>query len=330
MDRGRFDALTRILAGHGSRRAALAAMLGVAFAGVASTAETRQGKRQKGKRRRQRKRRNGVRVCFKGRTLVLDRAAARELVQRGGQLGRCGQRPEPDDSQSCTVGLQFCDSNQNSCGLEQSNCACLATTSGGAVCAQDQSVCQADESTCSDDQDCVNRYGAGFACVSTADCGNLHCGGNGNACVPPCANCIPAGDACGGNTSGPCCGGEPCTNGVCGGADTPEPASCSAADPTCPPCQVCVENAVCQPVPNGLLACDGSLLRPQTECTQQPSTGVCIDSVCNCGRSGEYDRSNNTCVCNAESVDQCGGCCQVSFVCADGSSLITCGACTSE
>jgi hypothetical protein len=35
-------------------------------------------------------------------------------------------------------------------------------------------------------------------------------------------------------------------------------------------------------------------------------------------------------VCNAETSEQCQSCCQVSFVCADGTALATCGTCATE
>ena len=85
MDANRFDDLVRGAADRvQSRRGVLfgiaAASMTLAFSLDAAEA---------GKGRRSRRRRRNVRVCFKGREIVVNRIAARELVSRGAQRGRC-------------------------------------------------------------------------------------------------------------------------------------------------------------------------------------------------------------------------------------------------
>ena len=85
MDANRFDDLVRGAADRvQSRRGVLfgiaAASMTLAFSLDAAEA---------GKGRRSRRRRRNVRVCFKGREIVVNRTAARELVSRGArQRGR--------------------------------------------------------------------------------------------------------------------------------------------------------------------------------------------------------------------------------------------------
>lgn len=183
-----FDAVVGALGDPATpRRRVLAALAAGALAIVRDGAGSEAAAGRRERRRRRRNRRGGVRVCFKGVELVVDRVAARELVSRGGRLGRCRAPEEvPEETLACQGATLHCAANPTSCGGASSMCICTLTIGGASVCAENQVVCDADESTCTEDQDCVARFGAGFSCVSTQGCSGLACGGNGNACAPPC------------------------------------------------------------------------------------------------------------------------------------------------
>jgi hypothetical protein len=101
------------------------------------------------------------------------------------QSGFCGGL-QPGPMTCPTPSTSVCGPNVESCGPSDANCACFATTAGTNACTANQFVCDADKTTCVDDADCIGAFGAGFTCIATHDC-SARCGGNGNACFPPCA-----------------------------------------------------------------------------------------------------------------------------------------------
>ena len=170
MDADRFDALVRGAANPvRSRRVAL---LGIAAAAL--THAFRSDPAAAGKRRRNRRR--NVRVCFKGREIVVNRTAARELVSRGAQRGRCVPVGLPGIP-GCSASNGFCSSNQASC-LGTPDCGCFVTVESDTICGNLSTFqgCPATTGcTTSDD------------CPDVEFCVDLFCCPEGKAiCVPLC------------------------------------------------------------------------------------------------------------------------------------------------
>jgi hypothetical protein len=91
MDRGHFDAWTRLLASPGSRRTALAALLSAALLGHAEPLLAHRAKK-KGKRKNRRRKKRGpaeVQVCRNGETLLVPRDAVPGILLAGGTQGAC-------------------------------------------------------------------------------------------------------------------------------------------------------------------------------------------------------------------------------------------------
>jgi hypothetical protein len=128
MDANRFDDLVRGAADRvQSRRGVLfgvaAASMTLAFSLDAAEA---------GKGRRSRRPRRNVRVCFKGREIVVNRTAARELVSRGARRGRCVPAGSPGIP-GCSANNGFCSGNQASC-LGTPECGCFMTVESDTIC----------------------------------------------------------------------------------------------------------------------------------------------------------------------------------------------------
>jgi hypothetical protein len=171
MDANRFDALVLDAADSvQSRRGVLfriaAASMTLAFSLDAAGA---------GKRRRRNRRRN-VRVCFKGREIVVNRTAARELISRGAQRGRCVSAGDPDIP-GCSGSTDFCSGDQATC-LGEADCGCFVTVESDTICGNLDTF-----------QGCPTTT----TCTSSADCPDvefcvaLPCCPQGKAvCVPLC------------------------------------------------------------------------------------------------------------------------------------------------
>ena len=164
MESDRFDNFARSLRIVSSRRQSLLGLVG-AVLGLGAIGEAQSGRRRarKGHRRR---RREGVLVCHKGRTLVVPRVAARELVDRGGQPGRCGSRVDP--------GTETC-AGSNGCGNVRcgpnSNCFCrIAQETGDVFCG----------GSAYDVLNC-GQCGVNETCVDLSACNG------GVGCAPACA-----------------------------------------------------------------------------------------------------------------------------------------------
>jgi hypothetical protein len=183
MDGRRFDDLVRDAAAPAaSRRGVVFGLAAGVVALALGTDDVGAGRRR---RRRRRNRRRNVRVCFKGREIVVNRVAARELVSRGAQRGTC--RVVPGD-ETCENATLPCDVRLTTCGGEDSDCFCFITTIGESFCAANGIECFAGDHTCITDDDCTDRLGRGARCVPTLGCGDElpGCTDTSNACAQPC------------------------------------------------------------------------------------------------------------------------------------------------
>lgn len=104
MDRRTFDTLTRRFASYGSRRAALAALLGAAATLPASSSLRAGNRKGKGKK----KGGDGhVLVCHSGETLRAPRYAVRAIKLAGGSVGACPPEAPPPGSGAGTCVREF-------------------------------------------------------------------------------------------------------------------------------------------------------------------------------------------------------------------------------
>jgi hypothetical protein len=117
-----------------------------------------------------------VRICFKGREIVVNRTAARELVSRGAQRGQCVPS-EPPSIPGCSASNGFCSGNQTSC-LGTPACGCFVTVESDTICGNLSTF-----------QGCPATTG----CTSSDDCPDVEfcidlscCPEGKSVCVPLC------------------------------------------------------------------------------------------------------------------------------------------------
>lgn len=171
MDADRFDALVLGAADPVQSRRGI--LFGIAAAAMTLTVGSDAA--GAGKRRRRNRRRN-VRVCFKGREIVVNGAAARELVSRGALRGRCVAAGAPSIP-GCAASNDFCSGEQASC-LGEADCGCFVTVESDTICGNlDHFQGCPTTTTCTSSDDCPDVE----FCVA------LPCCPQGKAtCVPLC------------------------------------------------------------------------------------------------------------------------------------------------
>ncbi len=270
MDREHFDALTRLFAAKGSRRAALSALVGAALFGSDPDAtDALQDLRGEHRRRRRRRgRRRGRRGCKgAGRWPSFRKSCCPGLVLDA--TGRCAVPCGPDGTccpgGRCTGGVchpcpwgQRCNGNQ---------CVCDGQSCPHGCC-DAQGNCQAGTT----DSVCGNLGNACLACANPNPvCSNQSCTTctaerrcPGGCCDIPTGTCQPgsAATACG-SVGGTC-------------------ATCSGEAPTCGASGVCVCTA--------------------TSC----ATGCCDGTVCQTGNSNDACGNSGICdVCTGTATPNC-------------------------
>lgn len=174
MDGGRFDAMTRTLAGRISSRRRV---LGGLASGALGLALTRRGRGGDGRVAAKEKEPDGC--------VSVDRPCRRD---RQCCSGIC---KGPRGKETCRAhGVGTCKPGQDACGPEMqiarcngsAACGCFVTTGGARFCAADEG---GDCAGCRTDRDCEEQgFGSGAACVICRE----ECGGRGTACVRPCGS----------------------------------------------------------------------------------------------------------------------------------------------
>jgi hypothetical protein len=190
MDRFHFDALTRSLTTAGSRRLALATLLGGAFGrlGLAGIEAKRKSGKCKPKCTACEKcdkgtcdKKNGKKVCKKG-TCKPKAAGSPCTTFRGGVC----QNETCFATSSCpAITTPLCAPGRPAIacgGTAQVPCVCTSSTEGQMVCVQlPPGLNCPDVTPCSSSATC----GAGFACVEVGSCCTE---GPANGCLPACPN----------------------------------------------------------------------------------------------------------------------------------------------
>jgi hypothetical protein len=338
MDRDRFDALTRLLASSGSRRAALGALLGAGLVGASLDALAKKnGKKDRGqakdkrtkKRKQQRKNRaraeaaagccksgncapgtgkNLTRCCFEGQILTKKSFKSSNLTEAnftGANLTNANFA-STNMTRACLVGATITGANFKSANLS-GVIRCRTITDTG----EDNSGCHLGTPCCP-------------TCTSDAQCGadERCCDGR----------CI-AGACCGDREQGTCASGElccdrQCVSGVC----------CDAAD--CRP-----RGNLCVSAGGGPTSCicggtGGRCAAGETCCPLDagPSNaGACANlqtSATHCGRCGNACGPNfvcdgGQCVCPTPAFKLCGTACIPAAQCCDDDECPVCQQCTS-
>ena len=190
MDRERFDTLTRLFATRGSRRSALAALLGGIL--LAQNAPSLPARRRKGKGKK--KPPAKVLVCHNGETLSVSRSAVRGIELDGGFVGPCPTGAATGGG--CIQVDQLC----NKFGGP----SCCSPTVCQPTLAPLVTTCQLG---CTSDQDCANRLGTSdVSCVADAGACPFH----PKCCRPK--TCTSNSDC---PTNGLCCRNQNSFTGLC-------------------------------------------------------------------------------------------------------------------
>jgi hypothetical protein len=275
VDRETFDALTRRLAGMGSRRTALGALVGTGLTGVLGRTEANAKRRstQRGKRKQRKRQRRG------------DRAP--EAVSVSVEAVRC----EPPRH---SANLRNCDySGRNLTGVDLhastlTDARFVGTNLCGAKLSSSQ-LRRADFTNANLTNADLHSSGcAGADFTGATFCNTIDC--NGNLRIDSCDS--PA-DACCGCAAGQCCAGGACVAGdtsqQCGGNGAP----CRA----CGTCERCV-NGTCQP-----LKANGSACSQTSECC----SGICQGRSCVATLAGTCPPGADSCTGpNATGFTLCG------------------------
>lgn len=163
MDAPRFDAMTRLLSGPGSRRRLLGAAMGSLIgAGLVS------GVAKKKK----------VALCLNGQPLSVAKKAKKKYLAQGATLGACpaSPSPPPPPPEGCPGGQKPCQGRcipSNQCCVD-ADCAALAPRCCQGTCIRAAECCTT--SDCGGGKIC---QGGGCACPTT----NIECGGA--CCIRP-------------------------------------------------------------------------------------------------------------------------------------------------
>lgn len=190
MDGRQFDALLRSAMGSAESRRGLLRIVGVGATALGlglgvsqdqdgAIARDKRKKRQRRRQRRKRIERRKVQVCHDETLIKVRRKAAESHLQHGDRFGSCDIAPGVDDSACPNGGTAPCNNNFISCGA---GCVCLITTSGATFCAGGVE-CPAGFQ-CESDNNCINRFGSGWACVPVL--GDCFPGCKTTACVQQC------------------------------------------------------------------------------------------------------------------------------------------------
>jgi hypothetical protein len=102
----------------------------------------------------------------------------------------CGEQDIGSEPIVCNSSVGLCQGGAPHCA-GTSRCSCITTTAGSNLCTDGSYKCfpaPGSNVTCQVDQDCFDRFGAGYICVSTEHCpGNHPCSGSGGTvCMNDC------------------------------------------------------------------------------------------------------------------------------------------------
>lgn len=244
MDGRSFDRFARILSATGSRRQAVLALIGSAFAGTAP-ALTEAKARRRGK----------ARIRGRGRNR---RLRAEAVPSRCCSTGKCTPGPGKNLSKCCYEGQNLAGKHFKGANLGSAVFAGATLTNANFAGANLGKACLADADLTGAKINGSTNVGGAIFCRTTMPDGSINdsgCG-KGAACCP---TCVPVGGACG---EGAECCGDPCLNGTC-------PCANGMVD--------CDGDGVCETCGN----CDAEPCPPDPR-TGEPGF-CCTGGFCSCG-----------------------------------------------
>lgn len=310
MDRNRFDALAKLLATTGSRRATLGAVFAFGILGDLSDVLARPGKGN-GKTRRKKKQQQ-------------DRQHKQQRRRKRRRNDRKDDKPpglgagEPCASASDCAD-QECQTkscSQGQCAYQPVNDAPSPNSLCSSICCSGN-CCPADATTCN---------ALGLCCVP--NCDNRQCGPDGCGSRNGCGTC-PSGSTCDEDNGTCLCSAATCSGGCCDGQGRCRPGdndgACGTDGETC---KECTPEEECQDGQCVTIVCAGTCSNDDEcpnfrNCVCNEAQGACCTRNCRgkvCGSDGCGDTCGNGCedgqVCSADgsaclcTVESCpNGCC---------------------